>query len=136
YGAGIYAEEFTRRTYDRLLATTRQLLAAGRSVVVDASFGRRQERDRFRQAAAEAGVRCLIAWTDCPRQTALERLDRRQAAGRDPSDGRRQLFDRQAARFEAPTEEADVMPVDTSRDVDYNVQDLLGEIIERGGEDR
>ena len=133
FGQGIYSAECNRRTYDLLLQRSRELLTGGGTVVADATFARRAERDRFRQAAAAAGVPCFIAVTDCDRATALARLDSRQAAGSDLSDGRRELFDRQAAAFEPVGADEGAIRVDTQRDLDYNLHLLLGEIIEQNG---
>jgi aminoglycoside phosphotransferase family enzyme/predicted kinase len=133
FGTGIYSPAFTRRTYDRLLERTTETLAAGRSVVADASFLRREERELFRAAAGAAGVPLVLALTECPRDTALQRLDARLDAGGDPSDGRRELYDLQAATLDpaAPIENA--IRVDTARPVDYNVDLLLCEIIDKAG---
>ncbi len=128
FGEGIYSEAFNRRTYDRLLESALQEADRGRSVVVDASFGRRRERERFLEEMRVVGVNAVVVHLQCDRALALERLDRRRAEGTDPSDGRRELYDRQAATFEAPGEET--IQVDTALSVNYNVQLVLVEIIE------
>lgn len=46
YGEGLYSEEMTRRTYDALLVHAEASLKAGRSVVLDATYRRADERCR------------------------------------------------------------------------------------------
>ncbi|HEY7746844.1 MAG TPA: AAA family ATPase [Desulfuromonadales bacterium] len=131
FGTGIYSAGMTAKTYDLLLERSLVALAAGQSVIADAAFLRRAERERFAAAAHREGFPCLIALMECPAETALQRLDRRQAMGRDASDGRRELFLSQYAAFEPPVETESIIRIDTAGDVDYNVQRILCAIIER-----
>lgn len=52
--ASAYTPEVTARVYAALAAMARQILAAGHSVVVDAVFAKRAERDAIAQVAQEA----------------------------------------------------------------------------------
>lgn len=131
FGSGIYAADFTRRTYELLLERARLSLRAGRSVVVDASFAQSQERERFLREARNQGMPAVVISTQCDRETALGRLDLRQALGGDPSDGRRELYDRQAELFEEPG--PDAIRIDTVQGVDYNVHSAVLEIIRKIG---
>jgi len=131
FGTGIYSAEMTIKTYELLLERSLAALANGQPVIADASFLRRAERERFAAAAQRQGVPWLTALMECPPEIALERLDRRQTMGLDASDGRRELFASQAAVFEPPAETENIIRIDTARDVDYNVQRILCEIIEK-----
>jgi hypothetical protein len=57
------------------------------------------------------------------------RLQARHTHGGDPSDGRPELIAAQAAAFEPPTAAEDPFAVDSSADVDYNVQAILCHMI-------
>jgi aminoglycoside phosphotransferase family enzyme/predicted kinase len=127
---GIYSPAFTERTYDLLLQRTAEKLAGGSPVVVDASFALSRQRDRFRQAARRAGVPFLLLHVTCDQATALDRLARRRDRGRDASDGRRELYDRQATAFEVPADTGDVLRIDTSENLDDNVSRILCALIE------
>lgn len=70
---------------------------------------------------------------ECDTQTAIDRLDRRQALGVDASDGRRELYTQQAEVFEPLPETNEIIRVDTSRDVDYNVNLILCAILKKVG---
>ncbi|HXV21113.1 MAG TPA: AAA family ATPase [Desulfuromonadales bacterium] len=131
FEAGIYSAGMTAKTYDLLLKRCLAALAAGESVIADAAFLRRAERERFAAAAKRKGFPWLLALMECPAETALDRLDRRQVLGQDASDGRRELYASQAAAFEPPAETENIIRIDTAGDVDYNVQRILCAIIER-----
>jgi uncharacterized protein len=73
-GTGIYAEDGTRRTYERLAALAREVLEAGFAVVVDAAFLRRAQRDVFAQLARELGVPFAIASCQVPVETLRSRI--------------------------------------------------------------
>jgi hypothetical protein len=133
FNRGTYAPEISRKTYDLLLERTAASLASGKTVVADASFSRQEERDRFRRTAGKIGVPFLILFMECGEEMALERLDRRQALGVDPSEGRRELYRRQAAEFQPMPETSEVIRVDTGGEVDYTVHLILCEIIGKTG---
>lgn len=68
-GADLYAPEATERTYAHLATMAATLLAAGWSVVADATFLERSRRDAFREAAAGQGaqfgiVACVASPTE------------------------------------------------------------------------
>ena len=82
----IYHEDATRRTHARLAAMTRAALRGGVSVVIDATFNRRAERDAMRDLAAGLAVPCRLVECVAPHGVLAERIRRRQAGGRDASD--------------------------------------------------
>ncbi len=128
FNEGLYAPDFTRATYDRLLSETRGILAAGHSVIVDAAFGDPERRRQFFDSAAAFGIPGTILWVDCPPAIARRRLAERWELGLDLSDGRPELYAHHAAAFSFPTTTEPAIRVDTTRDVDYNVQSILCEI--------
>ena len=132
FGEGIYSPGASKATYDLLLDRALQTLQSGRTVIVDASFANRDERERFRLAAGNLG---LPAWTiavTCDREIALQRLDNRQSLGLDASDGRRDLYDRQAQAFDPIGEEPQVVQVDGSAETTKIVAQLLCTIAKQG----
>lgn len=81
-----YSTRHTELTYRRLLAMARLDLHNGYSVVVDATFLRRQSRERFLAMARDCGVPAVIVACEAPRETLLERLKERQSRATDASD--------------------------------------------------
>ncbi|HEX5360463.1 MAG TPA: AAA family ATPase, partial [Fluviicoccus sp.] len=84
--APLYGPDATRLTYERLLALGREALAAGYPAVLDATFLDASWRLAARAVAEAAGVPFLILDCDPPEAVLRERIERRQAEGRDPSD--------------------------------------------------
>jgi aminoglycoside phosphotransferase family enzyme/predicted kinase len=76
-GGGIYGPDANLRTYDRLRTLTASLLACGWSVIVDAAFLRRAERDDFRALAASLRVPFAILACEAPIDELQRRLDAR-----------------------------------------------------------
>lgn len=98
-GGTIYTPEATVRTYVRLADLAEQMLAAGWSVIVDAAFLKRAERDRFHTLAQRCGVPfAILAPTATP-----EVLARRIAARRnDASEATSAVLEQQMRWFEPP----------------------------------
>ena len=104
FGAGLYSPEFSRRTYDEVLRLARQYLMEGHSVVLDATFGSRSQREA---AAALAGETQADFWAvECvaSEQEIHERLRRRQGRQASVSDGRWEIYQREKATFEPLSE--------------------------------
>ncbi len=77
-GLDLYTADKGARTYERLFALARTVLAAGLPVVLDAAFLRRAERDRARALAGELGVPFGILACEAPPEVLRQRLrDRR-----------------------------------------------------------
>ncbi|MFA5124188.1 AAA family ATPase, partial [Zavarzinia sp.] len=95
---GIYTAEATARTYARLLALSRELLAAGWPVIVDAAFLKRAERGEFAALAAELGLGFSILATEAPPEELRRRLLARNG---DASEATVAVLDRQPGWFEA-----------------------------------
>jgi len=101
---GIYTPEFSRRTYDELLARAGVALAGGRSVLLDASYQSRAERDRVRAWAAGQGVAVHFVQCICPEEEVKRRLQLRAGDPGAVSDGRWEILQLQKNRFEPPAE--------------------------------
>jgi len=110
FGQGIYSAEWSARAYAALLAEAGSALAAGCSVILDATFARRADRLAAARLAAEHGAECAFVECHCPREITLDRLARRweaHVAQRQPagassaaSDGRPELYDAQRAAWQ------------------------------------
>lgn len=109
YGTGLYSAEKDRATYYELERLARESLAAGSSVIIDASFRTRSDRARFAALAASAGVEFIVLNVQCDEATQLRRLDERSRAGSSLSDGRQELAAPQRLSFETPADEPGTM---------------------------
>lgn len=84
--AGLYSDEATRATYTRLCDLARPALQGGYSVVLDATFLRRAQRDMARQLAATMGLRFFIIDFDTDEAVLRERVSRRAARADEASE--------------------------------------------------
>lgn len=105
FGEGLYTPAWNKRTYAALLAEGEAALNAGCSVILDASFSRRADRERAQALAARLGAEAVLVECAVDDATVLTRLNARWASGKDPSDGRAELYPHQKAAFESITEE-------------------------------
>ena len=94
-GSDAYTKDAHRRTHDELFANARDLLAAGVSVVLDATFLDGAERARAAEVAAAAGVPFRPAWLEAPLAVLEARIATRTG---DASDATVAVLRDQAAR--------------------------------------
>ncbi|MBW2478211.1 MAG: AAA family ATPase [Deltaproteobacteria bacterium] len=121
YGKGLYSEDMTRWTYAKLIEMTIKSLPR-QSVIVDASFAKASDRQMFLQLALEKRVPSWFLFLQCPDDLAKNRLKVRQ---HDASDGRAELFSKQKGHFDPIIPSENLIHVDTTKDVDQNVQQVL-----------
>lgn len=129
FGTGLYTPAMGAHTYAELGRRARALLTGGTTVIVDASFARAAERQSFLALADALGIPARVLHLQCDRATALARLDCRQAEGVDASDGRSELAQAQAAVFEPLPAGPQVIEIDSSGEVDYNVQQIICQLL-------
>lgn len=113
-GGGIYTPEATRRTYDRLLTLSGDALAAGFSTVTDATFLKRNERDRFAALAAQRGIPFIVVEVDTAEAELRQRVSRRRAHGHDPSEADAAVLEHQLRHRERPGDDEPVCRLDSS----------------------
>lgn len=77
-GEGLYGAAATAQTFARLAELARSVLAAGESVIVDATFLRRAVRSAFRALADEHGVPLVIVSCTAPRPVLERRVRERR----------------------------------------------------------
>jgi hypothetical protein len=118
--SGIYAEEATRRVYRHLARLARDIIAAGYSVILDAAFLRRWQRDLMRDIAREIAVPVSIASLQAAETVLQARILRRSGKGTDASDADLAVLAHQLAAQEPITEDerAGVITLDAALPLD------------------
>jgi aminoglycoside phosphotransferase family enzyme/predicted kinase len=121
----VYSHEFSRRTFDEVFRRAEVVLAAGRGVILDATFRGRDLRARARALAARHGRPFLFVEASCPDPILRERL-RRRAAGPSVSDATESLLARVRAEFEPVTElpAGEYLVIDTTRPREHSVAQI------------
>lgn len=126
FGTGLYTTEADRATYEALLERGTARLQQGQSVIIDATFRRKADRERFRRAAAEFGAGFRLVMTACPDELIRERLAAREGKMNEISDGRLELFDSHLAAFEQPDPDSEqFLCANTSGSIRQAVDDIL-----------
>ena len=140
FDQGIYSQAWTSRTYKALEEEAGNILADGRSVLLDATFLRQADRLAAARRAAQVGARTIFLECSCPRELALQRLAQRWEAriegkqegltsASSASDARPALYDEQAACWEAyvPDEEPTIthLVLSTAQPLDTSLRQTL-----------
>jgi aminoglycoside phosphotransferase family enzyme/predicted kinase len=123
--ARLYSPDSTARTYQHLSDIASAALDGGLSVVLDAAFLRRAEREAMQTLARRRGVAFHIVACSASPATLLARVQRRQAAGTDPSDADVAVLARQQHFRQVPQADEHATMLDTDcplADLELRVQ--------------
>ena len=101
---GIYTPEMTRKTYDALLGYAKKEMTSGSSVVLDASYSTRSERDLVCQSASECGSRLFFILCQCDEEETRLRLAKRVRDSQAVSDATWEIYQKQVQHFKYPDE--------------------------------
>ncbi len=127
---GIYTRRMTENTYGLLLDRAGRLLSENRSVILDASFLKEDERARARAVAEETGSRFLTVATTCPDGIVKNRI-RQRMKEKSVSDATFEVYLKQKLMRQPLTarEQNDALGLDTTRDTDENVRAIIGRLL-------
>jgi len=103
FGEGIYAPAMSAGTYEQMLAHAREIIAAGRWAILDATYLAAAHRAPAVALARELGIPCGTLWCTAPTAELRERVTRRAAGHTDISDAGLAVLEEQVRRFEPPS---------------------------------
>jgi len=121
----LYAPAVTQRTYAHLAQQAARVIAAGFTVVVDATFLQRAQRDAFRHLAAQLNVPCTILACRAPAETLRRRVAQRSAQADDASEADLTVLHGQFAALEPLTDEEQTSALTINTAVPQAPQRLL-----------
>ncbi|MBU1823130.1 MAG: ATP-binding protein, partial [Bacteroidetes bacterium] len=98
--AGIYTQDASAATYQRLHQLAEAALRAGFPVVIDATYLKQAQREAASQVAEACGAPFVILECCAPDEIIASWLDQRKAAGTDPSDATMEVVRAQQASRE------------------------------------
>jgi aminoglycoside phosphotransferase family enzyme/predicted kinase len=130
FGSGIYAEEYSRRTYEALLREAGEWLSRGCSVVVDASFKRSAERAAIRRLADDLGIDLLFVECVCSEELIRSRVEQRVKRSGEASDARWDIFSLQKQDFD-PCDEIEAarrLVVNTAEPIEHCIDHVRGRL--------
>jgi len=128
YGQGIYAVEFSARTYEKMFRQAKDYLQSGQSVILEGSFMRAADRFQARELAAAGQAQVFFILCACDPEETLRRLARRTVNSQAISDGRQEILAAQRQIFEPITDlaETPVLILDTNRPPEEVLTEALG----------
>lgn len=104
YGEGIYSETLTRDVYCALLEETGRHVQAGRKVVVDATFLKKNQRRNFYEMCMAEGFNPFFVHCFAKEAILRDRIARRMEEGKDASDAHAGILEQQMRDMEEPVE--------------------------------
>ncbi len=117
FEAGIYSPDVTEATYAALGGRAAELLGAGATVVLDATFSKREERRAMQKVARDTGARFVHFECQAPPEVAARRMAERARDGRDASDAGPEIQAAQKAAYEPTTDAVRLDATGTPEDV-------------------
>lgn len=104
-GHGIYSQMANEQTEQRLKELARAILQSGFSVLVDATFLKKKQRDAFRQLAETETVPFQILHFDAEPDVLRDRIRQRNKTGADASDATVHVLEHQLENHDPLTED-------------------------------
>jgi len=98
----LYGPEMNAKTYEAMFTAAKTVLAAGFSVILDATFLRREDREHIRRLATSAHVESRIFWLDINESALRRHIRQRMQADKDVSDADLHVLDMQLADYQQP----------------------------------
>ena len=119
---GIYNKQASQHVYEHLLSLASSMLNAGYSVIVDAAFLQKDQRQKFCQHASQYNVPFLILHSMVNQDIQLQRIHARQQQGLDASDANSTVLKHQLLNHEplSKTELNYTITIDTANNITLN----------------
>lgn len=119
---GIYHDQANRQTQERLEQLARAVLAAGYPVLVDATFIRREPRDRMKTVADAMQVSWFVLGFTAAPDVMRERARRRSTLAQDASEANADVVNLQLAALEplTPEEQSHALIIATDTQPDWS----------------
>jgi predicted kinase len=132
YGQGLYGDDAKRQTYEAMAEFARHSLVQGQSVLLDASFAKRAERQRAVALARDVGAQVCLLECLAPESVIRTRLKARAQAEETLSEAREDILSDFQRDYEPVRKEGWTCHVrlDTTQSVDTCVQQALAAIYE------
>lgn len=126
YEKGIYTPEATRRTYETLLEEAKKDLVKHKSVILDATFSKRYQRERVLELSREMKADPVFVECICSEETQRKRIFERKQE-KSVSDARIRHLSKQRKAFE-PLDELDEethLRISTEKPVQSSIESVL-----------
>jgi len=122
---GIYQQEATHATYDRLYTLAETCLTRGFSVIVDATFLQHAQRELFRALAQE--LKCHFRILDCQTtpEVMRQRIQQREQQGSDASEADLHVLEKQLSKQQLLDSDEKKYALNIDTTVEINISTIL-----------
>jgi predicted kinase len=129
----LYSAAMTQKTYDRLLATAEAQVEKGHSVILDATFARREHRELLAGRFGNRGISWCVLEAQASNAAVKQRLRAREVKPGEVSDARLEDFAMLTALYQPPDElsAGRCVKVRTSGSLDWTVTSALRNLARR-----
>ena len=124
HGLDIYSPEASARTFNHLEQQARRVLQAGYPCIVDATFLRHEQRQRFAQVAQQLQLPFHILHCHAAPATLATRVAQRQRSGQDPSEADPAVLQAQLPHYQPLNAAEQSLAIDVATDQAWNAADL------------
>ncbi|GJM15888.1 MAG: aminoglycoside phosphotransferase [Thermodesulfobacteriota bacterium] len=133
YDSGIYSSDITEQMYNELFDRAEAITKDGNTVILDASFSKRQWRESVLEKSKHLDIPLYFLQALAPKDLIEQRLLYRERQETSVSDGRLEILDRFIVEFEDPVEikKRNLINVDTTKPLLNNVKSIFKDIILR-----
>jgi hypothetical protein len=100
FQSGIYSPDFSARTYDEIFHQANEILSQGKSVILDASFARRDDRIRAKRLAEKKETDFMVLECVLSDEKEIKRRLEQRMKEETPSDGRWTIYQQQKQSFD------------------------------------
>ncbi|NIM57914.1 MAG: AAA family ATPase [Candidatus Aminicenantes bacterium] len=127
FDKGIYSKELTEKTYLHIIEEGKKIIIEGKTVVLDACFPKKWQRQKALDAAKEVNAKFLCIEFICPEEVVKDRLKKRFDSKEGISDGRWEIYCAQKESFE----KVDDFPsnfhliIDTSKPIEESKRKII-----------
>ena len=130
--ARIYSRSMTRRTYNALFEQANKSAGEGKSVIIDATFSQRIDRDQFRRRLEKKAIPHKFIEARTPLATVRKRLKQRALDLNVISDARLEDFNTIDQLYDPPKElpEGHILTATTSGPIEVTLQKTLKRLAE------
>lgn len=123
---GIYSKQASSLTYGKLLLLAQEEMEKGRSVILDATYGNRHQRNEVVRLAHDMDANLMLVECTCSEAVLKKRLIQRERTS-SVSDARLHHFDRIKALFQPLDEVPDEVHI--AIDTEGSLEEVLQEIL-------
>jgi uncharacterized protein len=122
---GIYSSDFSEKTYGKMYSDAEEILTDGDSVILDATFSRKQDRERAEAIAGKTGADFYILECRLDEETTRKRLDERGKKV-SVSDGRWEIYVKQKDKYEPVSgSESNHFVIDTAGSLKEQIDKII-----------